>query len=486
MWRCLALLLLGSCAEKPAPVVVSAPVVKPAPPPPPLPPPPVEAPLPPPPPEAVGAFPAEAQAAGADEPLTAEALLQLLLSDPLKAEARLNRLETPDAWQVSIVAQFALQRGARAPAIDPELPASPGVADAGLPAGVGAAWVSEDGAALAGKKGPLATLPLNTSLEVRSVDGEWAEVAVPVAQLAIYGEADRVPVRVVTNPVVGRVKVSQLSATPQDAEALMREALGQGDDGAGKLAAIALWNRAWRVERSERTREGLVRAAWAGRRAPTLVRAALARNLAPATGLRFAWTCSGEDPSAATWLDVSKKRPGALPPAVCLSGVDARTRCPDDTPAALARAAAIKTWLDERSLTPKPWLRFTVDASDPRQVFVVTTPLSVADPCSDFEEVHFEAARGTVRRLTLPLGTKAMVVWVPATRHEGAEFSIPSTTSEGQAITWLRSRSRYRWTVGNKGELQPSLGTDARSFDVPDDLNAASYALPPEPDCACE
>lgn len=485
MWiRAWVVVLLMGCRDRPPPPPPPPPTPVAAPEPP-KPAPPKEVALPPEPPESVAAFPDEVEVV---EDASDERLLRLLLADPVKAEVALHQLNAPDAWQVAVIAQFALKRGEKSFELDaePQLPLP--AMDAGVVTAAGEAWIAEGGAPLVapGKKAPLAYLPLNTKVEVKALDGEWAELSVPVAQQAIYAETGMAPVKVSATPMLGRVKVSQLSALTLDAQESMRQALLQGDDEAGRLSSVAWWQHAWRIERSERTRAGLLRAAWAAKRASTVVHAALARNLASASGLRFAWACTGDDPSSASWLDLTKARPKSLPPSVCVSGLDARARCEDDTRSALTKAAATKAWLEGVSLTPKPWLRFTVDARDPRQVFVVTTPLEVADPCSEFEEVTFEAGSGLVRRLALPLGTRSMVIWVPVAKHAGAEFSIPSATSEGQAISWLRSRAAYRWTVGPKGDLEPSLGVNARTFQVSADVSATSFAVAPERDCSCQ
>lgn len=477
-WACL-LLSLSCCADPPPPVAP-----KPVPEAPRPPPPPPEVKLPPAPPDSVAAFPDEVTRI--DDVSTDERLLKLMLADPVRAERALHEVANPDGWQVSILAQFALTRGEKSFDVDEEplLPLT--VSGGGVVSKTGLAWLTEDATPLLGPgKKALATLPLNTKVEVTALDGEWATVKVPIAQVAVYGETEHLPVRVISTPVTGRVKVERLSPVPEDAETLMREALSQTEGEHGRMAAVALWQRAWRVERSERTRNGLLRAAWAVRRASTVVRAALARNLAPVEGLRFAWACNTEDPSASQWVDVSEARPTRLPRAFCLSGLDARARCSGDREEAKARAEATRKWLEKVKLSPRPWLRFTVDARDPRQAFVVTTPLEVADACSDFEEVTFEAGSGQVRRLTLPLGTKGLVVWLPVARHAGAEFSVPSATSEGQAISWLRSRGHYRWTVSKEGDLQPSLTTNADSFVVSGDVSVTSLAIRPERDCSC-
>lgn len=484
--RWLVIAFLVSCTDPPPPPPVVAPhVEKPKPPPEPVVVKPVT-PLPPPPPVAVSAFPAEQPLE--DDVSNDQQLLEWLLMDPAGAEVALQKLETPDAWQVSIIAQFALTRGGKSTLeAEKELPLP---TERELIDGPGAAWVSTDESPLTSREKKVTTttvLPVNTKVEVTALEGEWADVTVPVAQTVIYGETSSEPVRIVSSPLAGRVKASHLSKKPYEVEALMRSAIEEDTKTEeGRLRAVATWLLAWRIERSERTRDGLLVAAFKARRASTVVRAALAKNLAPASTVHFAWSCVGEDPATAPWLEVAKTRPKTLPATVCVSGLDARERCADDTPAALKKAAATKEWIDSMKLTPKPWLKFTVDARDPREVLIVTTPLSVADPCSEFEEVKFEASSGELRRLALPLGTKTMTVYVPVSRHSGAEYSIPSATTERQAISWLRARAAYRWTVGGKGDLQPSLGVYAREFEVPEDVVAAGYAVAPERDCSCE
>ncbi|MDP1828799.1 MAG: hypothetical protein Q8L48_36400 [Archangium sp.] len=469
----------SSCTEAPPPpppppqVVVAAPVK--------------QAPvLPPEDPELIAAFPDEV--ALPEEADTDAALLKLLLADPLKAEAALHKLSSPTNWQVAVLAQFAIARGENTFELDAE-PALPVLETDGGVSGPGPAWTSQDATPLLGlskKKPPtLATLPIDTKVEVSAIDGDDAVVSVPLAQVAIFGEEGRLPARVTSTALVGRVPLSRLASKPPDPEALMLEALRQTEDAHAQLRAVALWEMAWRIERSERTRGGLLNAAWATRRASTVVRAAMARNLAPVSDLRFAWACNTEDPSRAKWLDLTKARPKKLPASSCVGGLDSRVSCGNDDEAEKKKAAATTAWLAGLGLAPKPWLRFTVDARDPRQVFLVTTPLEVADACSDFEELSFEAASGIVRRLTLPLGTKGLVVWVPVTRHLGAEFAVPSATTERQAVSWLRSRGRYRWTL-EKGTLEPSLGMNATTFRVSAEVNATTFALPPERDCSCD
>lgn len=477
IWGWLGVLVLGcTCKETPLPPPPPTVVERRKDPPP----------LPPEEPDLIAGFPDEV--ALPEEADTEEALLKLLQADPVKAEASLNRLSSPTSWQISVMAQFAIARGENAGAALDAEPALPELAADGGVKGPGPAWISRDATPLRGpakKNATLATLPIDTKVEVTGIDGDDAMVSVPLAQTAIFGEEGRQPVRVHSTTLIGRVPLSRLAAASPDPEALMTEALRQSDDAHAQLRAVALWEKAWHVERSERTRRGLLRAAWATRRASTVVRAALAKNLAPVSALSFSWACTTDDPSTAKALDVSKARPKKLPAAACLSALDGRGTCSNDPEAAQKQAAATKAWLEGAGLAPKPWLRFTVDAREPRQVFLVTTPLELADPCNEFEELSFEAESGVVRRLRLPLGTRRLVVWVPVTRHLGADFSIPSATTERQAVSWLRSRGRYRWTL-DQGSLEPSLGMNATTFKLAAEVSATMFALRPERDCSCD
>ena len=476
LWGWLGVLAVGCTCKEPAPPPPPAKVAE-RPKDPPL--------LPPEEPDLIAGFPDEV--ALPEEADTEEALLKLLLADPLRAETTMNRLSSPTSWQISVMAQFAIARGENVAALDAE-PALPALAPDGGVKGPGPAWISQDATPLRGpakKNATLATLPIDTKVEVTGIEGDDAVVSVPLAQTAIFGEEGRQPVRVHSTALIGRVPLSRLAAASPDPEALMTEALRLSDDAHAQLRAVALWEEAWRIERSERTRRGLLRAAWATRRASTVVRAALARNLAPVSDLRFSWACTTDDPSTAKALDVSKARPTKLPASACLSAPDGRGTCSNDPEAEQKQAAATKAWLEGARLAPKPWLRFTVDAREPRQVFLVTTPLERADSCDEFEELSFEAESGIVRRLRLPLGTRQLVVWVPVTRHLGADFSIPSATTERQAVSWLRSRGRYRWTL-DQGSLEPSLGMNATTFKLAAEVSATMFALRPERDCSCD
>ncbi len=440
--------------------------------------------LPAPAPDLIAGFPDERPLPSDVE--TDERLLELMMTDPARAEAALQLLGSPEPWQTSVIAQFATRRGEKSFELEPEPPLPLDEPDAGLSSTPGPAWVREDAATLVSSGGKKTALPLDTQVEVKTVTGEWAEVSVAFAQVAIYAETEREPLRVVSSPVTGRVRRTHLAPTPLKPERLMLQAMQQPASLEGKLKAVVFWQQAWRIERSERTRKGLLRAAWAVQRASSMVQAALAKNLAPVSGLRFAWACTTEDPPSASWFDLTKARPKSLAKSVCVSGLDARARCQTDSPAELKRAAATRTWLEHIKLAPRPWLRFTVDARDPGEVFLVTTPLAVADACSEFEEFTIEANSGQVHRLALPLGGQSLVVWVPVPLHAGVEYSVISAASESQAVSWLRSREKYRWTLGARGELEPSLGLNARQFSIPTGVVAETFALAPERDCSCE
>ena len=472
-----SVVVLGGCGDGPAPqrakVALPLPELTPAPP--------RERPVPPEGPESIAAFPDTP----ADRDATNEGrLLQALLFDPVAAEKALDSLENPDAWRAALMASFAARRGEKSFEVDPEPalpPAEPGDGPA-LQAGA-QAWLAVDQAPLwsGGKQRKvLATLPLHTPVEVVSLTADEARVAVAIAQSAVWAESGSHPARVVTRRIEGRVARAALGPEV-NLEALLKRAVNQADDAAGRLAAVVLWEQGWRMERSARTREGWLRAAWAARRASSVVRAAFAHDLAPARGLRFAWACTGAAPPTAKWLEVGRTPPKVTPPNACLWGPGTRAHCPGEGASALKLGA----WLTKQHLAPQPWLRFTVDARSRRQVFLVTTPLEAVDACDDFLEVSFEAGSGVVRRLALPLGTGELEVWVPVTRHQGVDYSVAAAASEGQAVSWLRTKENHRWTLDALGQLEPSLGTEARAFEVPADFNATSLALPPGPNCEC-
>jgi hypothetical protein len=440
-WVVVVVVAVSSCSEEKPPPVVEQP--KPSLPPnkvipvlPPAPKPEAE------PPESIAEFP--------DEPTVVDVssdgrLMELLLADPGEAEKQLAQLESPNAWRVALLAQFAVTRGKKTRDVDAE-EALPLVeqADAGVVT-VGPAWVADEQVPLmsAGKKPKqLERLAVNTPLEIKSLDGATATVSVPIAQVAVYGATGHQPERLVSKSLEGTVLISALTATALDVNELMARAREQKDDDAGKLKSVALWQRAWRIERSARTRDGLLRAGWAAERASTVVLAALARDFAPVSDLRFAYGCNADAPPSSKWVDVAKGAPKVMPKQACVSGVDARTICPGERPAKKKGAEAMKTWLEKEGVAPKSWLRFTVDARDRRQVFLVATPVQAVEGCDEFEQVTVEARSGVVRRLSLPLGVKTLEVWVPVEHHLGIDYSIPSATAEGEAVTWLRSREK--------------------------------------------
>lgn len=491
MWRLsvalLAVAALAACDERPPP-----PVVAPKPPPPP----PVEdagppEPEPPPepaPPQTVQDFP---QHVGADDAVEGEGLIRLLLDDAARAERTLEALPTPDGWQVALMAQLGLRRGqAVADALPeralPQLAPDGGMPEAGSSAWVASALLSLRAAPAKGKKKPavLLELPIDTEVHVDSVDGGVAQVTVEVAQDVDYGETDARPTHVVTKPVQGLVDAQWLQPAPVDAVALIREARAQPDTDDGHDAAVVLWHRALMLERSEAAREGLLRAAWTARRAAWVATAALARNFAPARKATLAWTCRGE-PSKAKWLAVGKKPPKTLPGDVCLVGVDTRTPC-DFEPAARRKAlAAQAAWREPLGLEAHPLLELHVDARQPRAILLAGSKLAFHDSCAEFEEVDLASYAATLRRLVLPLGTKDTVVRVPVPQYHGIEYAVLSAPSETRAVEWMRSRARYRWTIGGRGELQVSLQPQDVEFSIEPDATAATVAIAPQKHCDC-
>lgn len=495
MWRLAAALLavaaLAACDERPRP-----PTVVPKPPPPP---PPVDAGAPEPeaarpepkPPQNVQDFPEHPPAEDAVE---GEDLVRLLLDDALRAERSLEALPTPDGWQVALMAQLGLRRGQAKEDALPER-ALPALApDAGTAVAGQSAWVASALLPLKALPAPkkkkakpavLMQLPINTEVRVDDVDGGIAQVTVEVAQEVDYGEADAKPTRVVTKPVQGVVDAAWLVPAPIDAAALVREARAQPDTEAGHDAAVVLWHRALMLERSEAAREGLLRAAWTARRASWVATAALARNFAPARNATLAWTCRGELPQA-KWLSVAKRPPKALPDDVCLVGVDTRTPC-DFEPATRRKAmAAQAAWREPLGLEAHPVLKLVVDARQPRAILLAGSKLEFHDSCAEFEEVDLASYAATLRRLTLPLGTKDTVVRVPVPEYHGIEYAVLSAPSETRAVEWMRSRARYRWTVGARGELQVSLQPQDVQFALQPDATAATVATAPQKRCSCD
>lgn len=414
-----------------------------------------------------------------------ENLRRLLLVDPSAAEAELALMETPNAFRIALLAELARVRGAKQGDVAPE-PLLP--LDAGTPAVVGAAWTVADAVPFtttdATAKGLV--LPFHTQVQVLSLEQGRATVEVSLADVATYDATGGTPRSVKTRTVQGTVPLASLSAVALVGATLEAEAAGQSDDEAGQLRAIALRQRAWRIERSRRAREALLGSGWKAKRASTVVLAALAHDLAPVKELKVAAWCGADAPPSSKWLtgDVTKLQ--RIGESECLAAFDARRACDTDAKKEAKRRAAVTSWVQAHAADPRgSWLRFVVDGRTPRRLFLVETPLAVADPCNDFEEVTFDAANGRVRRLAFPLGRAALEVWVPVQARLGVEYALVSAASEPQAVEWLRSRAKYRWTVGARGALQPSLGTDATGFAVSQDVDAVTFALAPERPCGC-
>jgi hypothetical protein len=414
-----------------------------------------------------------------------EALRRLLMIDASAAEAELTLMETPDAFRIALLAELARARGGKQGDVAPE-PLLP--LDAGAPVVAGAAWTVADAVPLtttdATSKGLV--LPFNTQVQVLSLEQRQATIEVSLADVVTYDATGGAPRSVKAVAVKGTVPLSSLSPVALVAAALEAEASRQPDDEAGQLRAIALRQRVWRIERSRRAREALLESGWKAKRASTVVLAALAHDLAPVKDLKVAAWCGADAPPSTKWLTGDVTRLARVGASECVAAFDARRACERDAKKEAKRRTGVTSWVQAHAADPRgSWLRFVVDGRTPRRLFLVETPLAVADPCNDFEEVTFDASQGRVRRLAFPLGRAALEVWVPVQAQLGVEYALVSAASEPQAVEWLRSRAKYRWTVGARGALQPSLGTDATGFAVSQDVDALTFALAPERSCGC-
>ncbi|MFT3713520.1 MAG: hypothetical protein QM817_38175 [Archangium sp.] len=427
-------------------------------------------------PDVVAAFPDSAPASVS----TDQGLLALLIENPAATEQALAQLDAPDSFRVSLIAGFARARGEKSFDVDAEplLPSDAGVSDtvdAGAPA-----WIATDDAPFTSGGKVIRKLPLETKVQVVSLGATNAVVELRVAKTVIYGPGGHAAEKIIDAAERGSVPLNALRGEPLDVAKLIDEARTQRDDEAGQLAAIAMWQRAWRIERSARTREGLLRAGFAAKRASTVVLAALARDFAPAKGVTLEWACGTDAPP-------SQKRltgvPAKLDAKACLAPFDARSACEKDSDAKKKKAEANAAFV--ATLPPHAWLHFTVDARSPRQVLVVSTPLLHVDSCDDFEQVFLETGSGKVRRLSLPLGNAGLEVWVPVERALGLEHAVISAASEQAAITWLRSRAPYKWVVDHH-DLQVSLTVDSQGFKLAGDVTTAAWAVGPDRACGCD
>ncbi|MFO0598206.1 MAG: hypothetical protein U0228_23080 [Myxococcaceae bacterium] len=429
---------------------------------------------------------------------TDEELMTLLLIDPRVAEERLANSDKPDAFRVALLSEFARARGdANEPVAEALIPLA-ATADAGVPTGAGPAWAADDGVVLKKAAATVARLPLDTPVQVLSVKGPLAEIELNVASVAVYDENGSAPRAVESQLLRGQVKLSDLRSSPMDRDGLLAraraasttaEAAGATDE--QKLQAVALWQRVLRavpmdsddgaVMQAGRAREGLLHAAFTARRASSAVAAALSRELVSGKSVSAYWACEGTPPPKSVLTNLKK----SFDAHQCMTWVDERKAC---TPADEKRLKALEQFktLAKADLGTTGWLRFKVDARRPRRLLLVSTPLVLADRCSDFEEVKLDTGAGRVRRLAVPLGTATLDVWVPIARTLGVDHSLITAASELNAVEWLRSRQRYRWTVGKNGDLQPSLGVDTLEFALRRDVEAITWAVPPDHSCGCE
>lgn len=482
VWGCCVLVGAG-CSERAAPPVV-APVVKPVP---------------------VAEIDAGVDAGSAEpepdnilqlpdtatlneDPNRPAELIRLMLRDPELTERRLAALDTPSQWQVALLANFALRRGERSLPVPREGDLPPITLDGGTLEAGKKAWVSVPLADLkpagaAKKKPTLATLPIGTQVEIDALDGGVAFVAVPLATSVEFSENDEVPTHIDATVVKGQLDLAALSSTPVQADALIAEAQAQPTTDVGLDRAVALWYRALLIDHSERTREGLLTAAWNAHRPSWAVTAALDRTFAPARNLSLTWGCRGEASRAKlTRWPLNKKSPAD----VCVTGISEQLACETDSPALKRQLDTAKADLDASGLVRKPTLNFTVDARIARRLFVANSRLEVIDNCADFREVKVEGWGAAFRVLRLPLGIASAQVRVAVPSYHGVEYAVVSGASEAKIAAWLRSRGRNRWTFGRNGELNPSLQNGDSGFKLEGDVSAVTFATAPLRGCDCE
>jgi hypothetical protein len=425
-----------------------------------------------------------------EDPNRPAELIGLLLRDPERAERRLAALEQPSQWQVALLANFALRRGERglpAPR-EGDLPAitlDPGALAAEQPAWVSVPMAELKAVSLGKKKQKLATLaslPLGTPVQVTAIDHGLAWVSVALASAVEFSATDDAPTHVETTLVTGQLDASALAATPVRSDTLIAQATSQPSTDEGADRAVALWYRALLIERSARTREGLLTAAWAAHRASWVVTAALERTYAPARGLGLTWGCRGDLSRAkpARW-PLTKKSPADA----CVSGVSEQLPCDNDPPGLKRQLEAAKTDLEASGLVRHPTLTFTVDARGARRLFIASSKLDAVDACAEFRELSVEGWGAAFRVLRLPLGTASMAVRVEVNGYHGFEYAVVSGASELKIAAWMRSRSHNRWTLGRNGALNPSLQNGDSGFKLEGDVSAATFATPPLRDCSC-
>jgi len=415
-------------------------------------------------------------------------LKKLLLRDPDLAAKSLEALATPDAWQVSLLAQLALKKGNPGPDLVPEAPMPEVLPETNRfsePDG-GLAFVATALLPLKASSKPKAAtvmmLPINTELTVIAIDGDQASVTVEVATDVEFAATGSSPTKVKTVSKTGVVDARWLVTQPVESEALRALAATRKGSEQKEDEAVVLLHRAFLIDRTENARSKLLDVAWAAHRAAWVVTAAMAQLHVAPRRIETAYACSG-DPTVARWLSFAKgKLPTKRPEAFCLAQVDLRDPCDEKGRAAWRERGTV---LESAHLERAPLVQLVVDATRPRVLWFYSVPLLVHEACAITHEYKLDLGGVQVRRLLMPLGTAKTVVRVASKLYDGVELGVVGAPNEAKARGWLRKRSHYRWSIDSSAsELAISLGIGDTDFENETDVTGVTWARPPAFDCA--
>lgn len=416
------------------------------------------------------------------------ALKRLLLVDPDRAAKALNDLETPDAWQVALLAQLALTRHQDGPDVVPEskMPeVLPG--DDSFTADAGVAYVASGLLPLKAslKRGAptVMQLPINTKVTVLKLEGTTASVSVEVATQVSFSPNGAEPKAVTGLTKKGVVDAKWLVTRPVDAASLAAQAATKQGSEKEEDEAVVLLHRRFLIERTEMARAELIDAAWEAKRASWVVAAAMAQLHVALRRLDVAWACQ-KDASGAQWVSFKK---GTLPAqradSMCLTHVDVRKPC---DPKQHAHWQKRVDTLEQAGFKRGPVVQLVVDATWPRVLWFYAADLRLHDACAETNEYDLDVSQARIRRLVLPLGTAKTVVHVETAAYDGTEFGVVAAPNEIKARAWLRKRATHRWTLDPSGELNISLGVADTHFESEHDANGVTFALPPTFDCVTD
>ncbi len=415
-------------------------------------------------------------------------LKKLLLRDPDLAAKALEALPTPDAWQVSLLAQLALKKGNPGPDLVPEAPMPEVVPEPDT------VFSSTDGgtayiatallplkASSKARAPTLMQLPINTEVTVISVDGATAAVSLEVATDVHFGETGSTPKTSRGITKTGVVDAKWLVNEPLDPDALIAAAAKKTGSELKEDEAVVLLHRAFLIDRTERVRALLIDAAWKAHRASWVVTAAMAQLHVAPKRIDVAYACVGE-PADAKWVSfASGKLPNKPPDSMCLTQVELRKPCEETKHATWQKRVDT---LERAAIKKGPLVQLVVDATRPRVLWFYSLQMNVHEGCASTPEYMLDLYSAEVRRLVLPLGTSKTVVRVDARRYDGIELGVVAAPNEAKARAWLRKRSHFRFTLDPKlPELNLSLGVGDTDFESETDVNGITWARPPDFDC---